>query len=244
MATVKDALELTTRTIDRRAYHYRNLVVLVVVIVLIFVVWAVIRRSILPLLGLFLLLPLCGGFLFLDAYLVNGWRDRILQMWVEEELNLDAFAKSICAIRLLPAGTLGALLATLPVNDNAPATGKLSTAMKKALALTLTTVNRCECDRTGFGNLAYTVAAATVSAAVIESSWMPLAGVFLVAPVFGLAHLVRAARWRGWHRALVALQREQGLEPANFVEVSAKLDWGSIPAEEKQRLLCSLPLVG
>jgi hypothetical protein len=237
MATVKDAVDLTTRTIDRRAFHYRNLVVLLVLVVVVCVVWAGVSGSGLPLLGWLLLLPLCGGFLVFDSHLVNRWRERILRMWTEEELDLKIFAECIASIRMLPLGTLGAMLATLPPSDHAP-------AMKHALAVTLTSIHRGESDRTSLGILAYTAAAAAVAAAVLMWSWMPLAGVLLVVPLFAMARVVRAARWRGWHRALVALQREQGLEPANFVEVSAKLDWGSIPAEEKHRLLHSLPLVG
>jgi hypothetical protein len=237
MATVKDAVDLTTRTIDRRAFHYRNLVVLLVLVVVVCVVWAGVTWSGLPLLGLLLLLPLCGGFLLLDCCLVDRWRERVLRMWTEEDLDLEIFARSIASIRMLPPGTLGAMLATLPTGDHTP-------AMKHAVAVTLTAIHRGESDRTSFGILAYAAGATAVAAAVLSGSWMPLAGVLLVVPLFAMARVVRAARWRGWHRALVAVQREQGLEPANFVEVSAKLDWGSIPAEEKQRLLHSLPLVG
>jgi hypothetical protein len=237
MATVKDAVDLTTRTIDRRALHYRNLVVLLVLVIMVCAVWAVVSWSGLPLLGWLFLLPLCGGFLVFDSHLVNRWRERILRMWTQEELDLKIFAECIASIRMLPPGTLGAMLATLPTSDHAP-------AMKHALAVTLTSIHCGESDRTSFGILANTAAAAAVAAAVLPWSWIPLAGVLLVVPLFALERVVRAARWRGWHRALVALQREQGLEPANFVALSAKLDWGSIPAEAKQRLLHSLPLVG
>lgn len=237
MATVKDAMDLTTRTIDRRAFHYRNLVVLLVLVAVVCVVWAAIAWSGLPLLGLLMVLPLCGGFLVLDCYLVNRWRERVLRMWTEEELDLENFAQCIAAIRMLPLGTLRAMLATLPTGDHAP-------AMKHALAVTLTVIHRGESDRTSFGILAYTTAAAAVAVAVLSWSWIPLVSVLLVVPLFAVARVVRAARWRSWQRALAALQREQGLEPANFVEVSAQLDWGSIPEEEKHRLLHSFALVG
>jgi hypothetical protein len=50
-------------------------------------------------------------------------------------------------------------------------------------------------------------------------------------------HLVRAARWRRWRRALTTLQRDHDLEPAHFVELAAQLNWGSLPLEKKRRLL-------
>src|SRR5688500_16147831 len=137
MATVKDAFDLTTRTIDRRAFHFRNLVVLVVLVIAVCVIWAVIVLSALPLLGLLLLLPLCGGSLVLDGHLVTRWRERILRMWVEEELDLMVFARSIASVRLLPAGTLGTMLATLPIISQGAGASKFPPPMKRALALTL-----------------------------------------------------------------------------------------------------------
>ena len=150
MATVKDALDLTTQTIDRRAYRYRNLVVLVVLVGLVSGIGAVVLLSGLPLLGLLLLLPLCGGFHYLDSVLVNRWGNRLLQMWAEEELDLDAFVESIAAIRLLPPATLGAMLDTLPKIGRR----ELSSVVKKALVITLATHSRCESDRTAAGVIA------------------------------------------------------------------------------------------
>ena len=105
-------------------------------------------------------------------------------MWTEEGLDLEIFAECIAGIRMLPPGTLGAMLATLPTGDHAP-------AMKHALAVTLTSIHRGESDRTCFGVLAYTAAAAAVAAAVLKWSWMPLAGVLLVVPLFAMARIVR-----------------------------------------------------
>jgi hypothetical protein len=240
MSATKDALELTTRTIDRRAFYFRNLVVLLVLAVLVFVVWAIVQLSGLPLLGLFLLLPLCGGFLLLDTYLVNHWRNRVLQMWAEEQLHLGAFIKSISTVRMLPPGTLTAMLATLPTSNPSAAAGKLSPAMKRALAVTLMTIHRCECDRIGFANLGYLVGAAAFVTAVIKWSWIPLVGVLLVLPIFAGLRCLQAARWRRWHRTLASLGREAGLELPRFVQLAADLDWGSIAENRKQRLLTSL----
>src|SRR6266404_2164882 len=110
MAACKDALNLTTRTIDRRARRYRNVVVLVSIVGIVALVWAGMAWSGAPLSGLLMLFPICGGFLVLDTFLVDRWRDEILRMWIEEGLDLGAFASTIGSIKILPANTLGAML--------------------------------------------------------------------------------------------------------------------------------------
>lgn len=64
---INKALDITVGTIDARATRFRNFVVAVAARGLTFVGWAAIRVSWRALLGLFLLEPLRGTFLCLDA---------------------------------------------------------------------------------------------------------------------------------------------------------------------------------
>lgn len=233
MANFKDALDLTTGAIERRARNYRNLVVLVVLIFLGCGVWAVIQFSALPLLAWLLLLPFCGAFFFLDALLVNRWCDRILRMWAREELDLDTFVQSVASIRVLPPRTLGGMVGTLPT----VARVKLSPVMKQAIASAVITSHRCETDRTAAWALAYTCAAAAVAVAVMETSWIPLAGIVLVTPVLaGLCYL-HAARWGSWRRAVLSMQQE--LEVVDFFRVADQLKLAGIPRKTRRQLLVS-----
>jgi hypothetical protein len=238
--SLKDVIELTTQTIDRRAGLYRNLIVLVVVLVAGTLLWAAIGLSWRPLLALLALVPLCGFFLFLDAWLVNRWQQQVLERWAEGQLSLDGLVKAISPIRLLPARTLQGMLASVPTKHNNLYVCQYPPVLRRALAATLKTINRCENDRTGVTSVAYALGVASLALAVIQSSWMPLTGVLLVAPVLEAAGLLKAARWRRWKRILLALHCQQGLEWTAFVPAANQLDWGSVPDRKKQRLLHSL----
>jgi len=225
MATVKDAFNLTTRTIDRRAFHYRNLVVLVVLTAFASVAWAALAWSGWPLLGLLTLMPLCGGFFFLDSLVVNRWRDEILQMWAAEGLALDIFADSIASVRLFPAGTLRAMLGTLPTKERLAAADKLPAPLKRAAALTLTTIHRRESDRTLFATFAYSLSLASVAWAIITWCWTPLLGCLSVVLVLVTDRAVNFMRWRRW-LGLMRQYQKDGLDLATAIETLQRLDWG------------------
>src|SRR5262249_41620457 len=91
----KDAIGLTTRTIDLRAKCFRNLVIGFAIAMLGCVVWATTLWSWIPLLGLALLVPLCSTFLCLDTCVVHHWRQQILELWVQEQVDLDSFCDTI-----------------------------------------------------------------------------------------------------------------------------------------------------
>src|SRR5208337_5049595 len=109
-----EALRLTKQAIERRSARFRNLVVGVVLLVTICLVCSLILLSWKPLLGLLLLIPLSGGFVWSDASLVNGWRRSIAELWFRDSLNLDIFSTAVRGMPIFPPGTLGGMLAVLP----------------------------------------------------------------------------------------------------------------------------------
>jgi hypothetical protein len=240
MVAFKDAFNLTTATIDRRTFHYRNLVILVVLIIAISLVGAKVFDSAIPMAGLFFLVPLCGGFFWLDAVLVSRWRERILRMWIDEQLDLDGLVKAVNSVRVLPTGTVQGMLGGLPTSDKVPDAGKLSPAMKQALATTLRAIGGGENDRVGFASLAYLLGAVVGTTALVLGSWLPLTGILLAVPLFGIAWCVKAARWRSWRQALATLQSQHGLELKSYCRLAAKLNWGSVPEKEKRQRIDSL----
>jgi len=114
---IQAAIQATLTAIQNRARLYRNLVVSVTVVVIGSVILAVIFRSVIPLLGLLLLVPLAGTYFVLDTRCTRLWSKHILGMWVEGELNLTAFSGAISAHQYVPRGTLEGMLGWLPKNE-------------------------------------------------------------------------------------------------------------------------------
>jgi hypothetical protein len=113
-----DAIGTTLRTIEDRARLYRNLVLAVSMVSLVSIVTPVFSRQWLAFSGLIIIVPLTGGFLFLDSHLVLQWRAGILQMACLRGLDLALFLKTISAFRQIPPNSLKAMLATLPAGSN------------------------------------------------------------------------------------------------------------------------------
>jgi hypothetical protein len=238
----KDAIELTTQTIDRRAGLFQNLIVLVVGLVVGSLLWAAVVLSWHPLLALLALVPLCGFFLCLDTWLVNRWRQHVLELWAQGQVSLDGLVKGIRSIRLLPPRTLQAMLASVPTKDNNPRAFPSTPVLRRALVATLETINRCDNARTGVASIAYALGVASLVLAAIQGTWMPLAGVLLVGPLLAAAWWLKAAHWRRWKWTLLSLHCQQGLDWTGFVPAANQLDWGSISDRKKQRLLLALQI--
>jgi hypothetical protein len=111
-----DAIEVTLRTIEERTGLYRILVVTVCAVAVLSIATAVIIRQWMSLAGLVLLVPLTGGFFFLDSRLVRRWRARIVEMERLRSLDLNAFRKTISGFRHLPPNALKAMLSTIPAS--------------------------------------------------------------------------------------------------------------------------------
>jgi hypothetical protein len=112
-----DAVDLTVRTIEDRSRLYRNLVVAVGVVSVFSILMAVLFRQWIALSGVVLLVPLTGGYLFLDSRLVRRWRGGIVQMARLRSLDVVTFLKTISSFRYLPPNALNAMLSTIPVSD-------------------------------------------------------------------------------------------------------------------------------
>jgi hypothetical protein len=109
-----EAIEVTISTFRNRAKLYRNLVMTVTAITAISILLTVLTRQLLVLVGLFLLVPLTGRYLFLDTQLVRRWVSTIIEMTRVRGLDAVTFAKTISGFRQLPPRALGAMLAMIP----------------------------------------------------------------------------------------------------------------------------------
>jgi len=113
-----DAIDITLRTIEDRARLYRNLVVGVSVVSVLSILLAVLFRQWVALTGLVLLVPLTGGFLFIDSRRIRHWRAEILERFLMRGLDLTMFRKTISGFGHLPTDSLQAMLSTIPSNEN------------------------------------------------------------------------------------------------------------------------------
>jgi hypothetical protein len=108
------AIQATLTTIRNRARFYRNLVVCVSAVLIVSLILAAVFRSVIPLMGLSLLVPLAGTYFVLDNRLTRLWSKQILELWAEGKLNLTAFSSVISAHPYVPPATLEGMLGVLP----------------------------------------------------------------------------------------------------------------------------------
>jgi hypothetical protein len=103
---------------------------------------ALVLRRWSPLLGFFLLVPICGGFLYFDARHVCRWQMSILEMWQDGSLNLADFTETIGSFRYLPTAPLQSMLASLPRREGEFDPEKASKAQKSMMAARLEATGR------------------------------------------------------------------------------------------------------
>jgi len=237
---LKEAVSITTRAIDARAAHFRNLVIVVVGVAIISLIWGAFLASWQPLLGLLFLVPLCATFLYIDITLLNRWQRQIIDMWVQELLDLEIFSETMLTLRVLPQRVLKGMLGTLPTKENGLSVGHITPGIRKALAVTLQTINRCQNDRMALVAFAYIISCTFLVLAGIRWSLPSLLGLLFVLPLIAAFKWTNDWRFQRLRKQIMAMKQDQGIELSNYVEVAAQLDWESIPHKKKDRLLSSL----
>ncbi len=235
---IKEALDLTIGTINKRSKSYKNTVILVVVLAFVFAIWTVIKFSWRPLTGYFLIVPLSGFYFYFDTRLVSKWQQRIMELWVWEKIKLDFFFQTLQTMKMLPTNTLQSMLDTLPYTGHTSLSQNASPALKQSLASTLLTINDCQNARTGFNTLAYTLGLVFIANTALQGTWLYLTGLFLVYPVIALG------KWCVGYRLGKLKSELAGILPntdiPEYTDVAARLEWGSVSDETKQNFLDSI----
>src|ERR1035441_7877967 len=101
-----EAINLTFRTMERRARLYRNLVVAVSLTMIASVVVGIILRRWVVLLGMLALPIYVRGYLSLDNRLVMGWRRDVLRMQDTRGLNVAQLTQTLAGLKNLPQEAL------------------------------------------------------------------------------------------------------------------------------------------
>ncbi len=231
-------MELTTRTIDRRAALFRNLVIGIVTVTIVPGLWALIQLSWMPLAGLLFILPLCVTFFCLDIKKINQWQIQILAAWHLGVLDLAVFCQAMSTLRTLPQGTLNGMLGTLPIQVVTETGQNTSDDIKSIVSLTLKTINQCQFFRTAAMGIAMTLGLGALVAAFIIWSWYPLL-IWIVS-----IGIVAGHRWLQWIK-LIRLKEKisklgNGPDKHILMEIMTKLDWGAICEKRKTRWMATV----
>lgn len=112
--TYRAAIDATTSTLVRRARNYRFLILAVACGTCAAPMWALIAKSLAPLLLWIMVIVIVGVFFCIDASCLSRWRTQLLGPWQRRELDFAALSAAIRAIPGLPGETVAAMLASLP----------------------------------------------------------------------------------------------------------------------------------
>jgi hypothetical protein len=114
---LKEAVDATLQTIERRTRLYRNLVVCVATLSIASILLSIILLSWIPACGLILLAPTTGAFLLLDGRQVRRWQACVIEMW-RRGLILKEFERTVTSFRHVPPHSLNGMLSTLPKDSS------------------------------------------------------------------------------------------------------------------------------
>jgi hypothetical protein len=112
-----EAIDFTLRTIETRARLYRNVLVAVALVSVASVLASLIGWRVWPLAGLILIVPLAGGFLFLDCRRVRRWHEAILEMCSTRGLDSAVFLQTLAQFKHVPVGSLHGMLNLLSARE-------------------------------------------------------------------------------------------------------------------------------
>jgi hypothetical protein len=236
-AATREAMHLTFDVLRHRLLRFRGLLIAVGLLILLSLGAAIACRSWRPLLGLSLLVTLCGAFCCLDVTRVGRWQDQILGLWDQDRLDLDVFAETVSTLPGVPQDLLRGMFETLPTRKRGFA--RVARAAREAVARTMQALNRCQRDRTALVTLAYTLAGASLACAAFTGSWLPMVGCLTVLPLAGLIHASTALRLRRWHQTILRLVPHEP-DRRELAEIVRRLEWGPIPSRQKEKWLESL----
>jgi hypothetical protein len=234
------AIDRTTGTIDRRAKYFRNLIVAVVVVSLGSLGWTAVSRTISPLAGLLLLVPLCGLFFFLDARLLDDWRSYLLEAWVRKDIDFRAFRDAVNAVPKIPKGTLGSMLATLPSTPDLVAEQRASPSTREGVAAAVVGVHALQSDAIALKTAAAALLSFAVVIALARRRWEPLLG--LVAPILLpiLGKCLKRKRIEVLKERTFAARAKPDFSYEKYEELVACLQWDPISGSERDGFLKSV----
>jgi len=219
----RHAIDLTTKTIDRRTFHFRNTIIAVVVIALAAVISALVLRSWKPLTGFFLLPTVIGFFIVADTVIVGYWRRTVTGYWAQGRLEFPLFVQTIGMMKALPKATIEGMLRLLPQQCSFVTAEQVK--LRGALGNTDAAIVNTQ--------LLHVVRSVAVGAAVPVSlgiclvmfSPVPLWGAAVLPPLFVAVMLFERSIWGKWRQEVKTAVAEGAFGRDVFCKAAAFLVW-------------------
>ncbi len=189
------AVRTTLGTLQTRARAYRWAVSCIGIVLLAPVTLALVWVTWRPLSFAALLVPVVGGFLVFDGWVMRSWQRRILEMWVRDTFALSDLRETLQGMRHLPAGTIAGMLDRLPPSERPQQLDRLSASAKSSLAARCVERTHRQDRRASLSTTGSTILACSLAAA----PWIQVLVLVLIASV-GLV-LIVAAQWAGRREA-------------------------------------------
>jgi hypothetical protein len=222
VSAYRTAIDETTRTIDLRARYFRNQIVIVVSIGALVVAVAFFAGAA-ALWAWLLIVPACAVFFYVDARVLNSWREAMLGAWISPQIDFEVLRQTIRANPAMPKGTAEGMLETLPDARDLVSEQKLETCTRAGVAAVSLAMHRTRADALLLQTIASAIVVAAVLAALWTHSWNPLSAIASVAALPAVR--VWAAR-RRLNRAaaeVAACRRQDGFSEAEFERLRAAL---------------------
>jgi hypothetical protein len=221
------AIEWTTSTIDHRAKYFRNLIIVVVAITLLSIIWAAFIRSVAPLTGLLLLLPICGFFFVLDAKLLDDWRSHLIEAWVKKDIDFRAFCEAVNAVPKLPKETLRGMLATLPSAGDLPAEQRISSSTREAVAAAVRGIHSRQSGIVALKAIAAAIVSASVIVAVAFRMWGPILGSLAVCLLPALGTWLNRRRVDVTEKTILAYRAKPDFSHEKYRQLIKTFPWSA-----------------
>lgn len=234
---LRQSIDLTTRTIDRRTFHFRNTVVAVVIVSVAAIATALVIRSWRPLTAFFLLPTVISAFILIDTVIVTFWRRMILASWSKGAIDFNHYTQTIAMMKALPRATIDGMLRLLPIRCDY--IDKKNTGLRSAMeAITGILASTMMLRGAASAAIAFFLPV-SIAATLVSLNPLYLLGTCPVVPIFLLSKGIEWMLWRRIHRETARRFTMERLDRDELVKAASLLDWDPVGEKKKQRFLGS-----
>lgn len=164
-------IEQTKKTLQKRSLHYRNLVVIVSLLLFITPIAALISLSWQPLLA-WLFIPLAYTlFLYSDQRQLSDWQLTLLTYWQQDKLKLQFLEQSLLHLPIFPENTIRSMLALLPQHKDSDS---LENEARNALLSIQKQINHCHRIRNSMLIVSIIILLVSLLLSIALHSFLPL----------------------------------------------------------------------
>ena len=175
------AITLTKKTLQKRSSHYRNLVIVVSLLLFLSPIIALISFNWQFLLA-WLLIPLAYSiFLYFDQSKLSYWQLTILSYWQDDQLKLHFLEQSLMHLPIFPENTIKSMVELLPQPEESD---NLSIKTRKLIVNIQKIINHCNHLNNIYIILTFTIIFVCILYAFLYISLLSLLFIFFLIPIF------------------------------------------------------------